>query len=208
VLHTSTAVALCVGVAATDRCQPGADPLWAQIRDAGSSPPKDKSMTESIETPTSKSKAKMAPAAFEMPKFELPNFEIPQMEIPAAFREIAEKSVSQAKETYEKMKSAAEEATDMLEDTYATATKGASDYGLKMIEVARENTNAAFDFASQLMTVKSLSEMVELSTAHSRKQFEALTAQSKELVAIAQKAATESIEPVKESFGKAFKKVG
>lgn len=165
-------------------------------------------MTESIETTTSKSKAKMAPAAFEMPKFELPNFEIPKMEVPAAFREIAEKSVSQAKETYEKMKSAAEEATDMLEDTYATATKGASDYGLKMIEAARENTNAAFDFASQLMTVKSLSEMVELSTAHSRKQFEALTAQSKELVAIAQKAATESIEPVKESFGKAFKKVG
>jgi hypothetical protein len=69
-------------------------------------------MTEAIE---SKSKSKAAPNAFEMPKFELPNFEIPKMEIPAAFRELAEKSVSQAKETYEKMKSAAEEATDVLE---------------------------------------------------------------------------------------------
>jgi hypothetical protein len=59
-------------------------------------------MTEAIETTTSKSKSKAAsPAAFDMPKFELPNFEIPKMEIPAAFREIAEKSVSQAKETYE-----------------------------------------------------------------------------------------------------------
>ena len=161
-------------------------------------------MTEAIE---SKSKSKAAPTAFEMPKFELPNFEIPKMEIPAAFRELAEKSVSQAKETYEKMKSAAEEATDVLEDTYAAATKGASDYGLKVIEVARANTNAAFDFAGQLMTVKSLSEMVELSTAHTRKQFEALTAQSKELAAIAQKVAADSTEPVKESFGKVFKKV-
>ena len=165
------------------------------------------------EATTAKGKAKAAAPApiipmFEMPKFEIPKFDLPKVEVPAAFREIAEKSVSQAKETYEKMKSAAEEATDMLEDTYATATKGASDYGLKMIEVARENTNAAFDFSTQLMTVKSLSEMVELSTAHSRKQFEAWTAQSKELVAIAQKAATDSIEPVKESFGKAFKKVG
>ena len=106
------------------------------------------------------------------------------------------------------MKSAAEEATDVLEDTYATATKGVSDYGLKVIEAARENTNAAFDFATQLMTVKSLSEMVELSTAHARKQFETLTAQSKELAAIAQKVATDTAEPVKESFGKAFKKVG
>jgi hypothetical protein len=49
--------------------------------------------------------------------------------------------------------------------------------------------------------------VVELSTAHSRKQFEALTAQSKELAAIAQKVATESVEPVKESWGKAFKKI-
>jgi hypothetical protein len=57
------------------------------------------------------------------------------------------------------------------------------------------------------MTVKSLSEMVELSTAHTRKQFEALATQSKELAAIAQKVATDSAEPVKESFGKVFKKV-
>jgi phasin len=162
-------------------------------------------MSEAIETTKSKSKAAAAP--FEMPKFELPNFEMPKMEIPAAFRELAEKSVSQAKDTYEKMKSAAEEATDVLEDTYATATKGVSDYGLKVIEAARENTNAAFDFATELMTVKSLSEVVELSTAHTRKQFEALTAQSKELVAIAQKVASETAEPMKESFGKAFKKV-
>ena len=161
-------------------------------------------MTEAIE---SRSRSKAAPAAFEMPSFELPNFDLPKMEIPAAFRELAEKSVSQAKETYEKMKSAAEEATDVLEDTYATATKGVSDYGLKMIEAARENTNAAFDFASRLMTVKSLSEVVELSTAHTRKQFEAISNQSKQLIAIAQKVAADTAEPMKESLGKAFKKV-
>ena len=162
-------------------------------------------MTEVIESTKSKSKAAAAAAAFEMPNFELPNFELPKMEIPAAFREMAEKSVSQAKETYEKMKSAAEEATDVLEDTYATASKGASDYGLKVIELARDNTNAAFDFASRLITVKSLSEAVELSTAHTRKQLEALTAQSKELAAIAQKVATDAAEPVKASFGKVFR---
>jgi phasin len=166
-------------------------------------------MAEAIETTLHKSRSKPAPASagFDMPKFELPNFDLPKMEIPAAFREFAEKSVSQAKETYERMKSAAEEATDVLEDTYATATKGVSDYGLKVIEAARANTNAAFDFATQLMTVKSVAEVVELSTAHSRKQFEALTAQSKELAAIAQKVATDTAEPVKESFGKVFKRI-
>jgi phasin len=144
---------------------------------------------------------------FEIPKFEMPHFEMPKMEIPAAFRELAEKSVSQVKESYEKMKSAAEEATDLLEGTYATASKGASEYGFKVIEAARVNTNAAFDFATELMGAKSFSEFVELSTAHARKQFEALTAQSKELAALAQKVATETAEPVKESVTKAFKKV-
>jgi phasin len=166
-------------------------------------------MSEATETPvpvsTSRSKYKSAPTASATPKFEMPNFEMPKMEMPTAFREIAEKSVSQAKETYEKMKSAAEEATDVIEDTYATATKGVSDYGLKLIEVARENTNSAFDFATRLMTVKSLSEVVELSTAHSRKQYEAVTAQTKELAAMAQKVAVDTAEPVKESFGKVFK---
>ena len=167
-------------------------------------------MAEATHTTASKSKPATGPAAastFERPKLEMPTFEIPKMEIPAAFREMAEKSVSQAKQAYEKMKTTAEEATDVIEATYATSTKGAADYGRKLIEVTRVNTNAAFDFYTELMTVKSLSEMVELSSAHARKQFEVATAQTKEFAALAQKVATESVEPIKESVAKAFKKV-
>ena len=163
------------------------------------------SEAESATPTTSRPRYKPAPAITATSNSELPNFEMPKMEIPAAFREMAERSVAQAKETYEKMKAAAEEATDMLEDSYTTAAKGVSDYGLKVIEAARANTNSAFDFASQLMTVKSLSEVVELSTVHGRKQYEAVTAQTKELAAIAQKTAAAASEPVKESFGKMFK---
>jgi len=144
---------------------------------------------------------------FEMPKFEMPKFDIPKVEMPAAFREFAERGVAQAKDTYEKMKAVAEEATDVLESTYSTATKGASDYGLKVIEAARVNTNAVFDFAGELITAKTLSEMIELSSAHARKQFEALTQQSKELGALAQKVATETAEPIKSGMTKAFSKV-
>jgi phasin len=129
------------------------------------------------------------------------------IETPAAFRDIAEKSLSNAKDHYEKMKSAAEEATGVLEETYATATKGASNYSLKVLEVARTNTNAAFDFASELFAAKSLSEVVELSTAHARKQFETVAAQTKELAALAQKCATEAAEPIKDGMTKAVKKV-
>jgi len=164
-------------------------------------------MAEATLSTPPKAKSKPAASAFEMPKFEMPKFEIPKMEMPAAFREIAERGVAQCKDTYEKMKAAAEEATDVLETTYSTASKGASDYGLKVIEAARTNTNAAFDYASELIAAKTLSEIVELSSAHARKQFEALTAQGKELGALAQKVATETAEPIKAGMNKAFSKV-
>jgi phasin len=143
---------------------------------------------------------------FEIPRFDLPKFEIPKMEVPAAFRELAEKSVTQAKDNWEKMKAATEEATDLVEESYATASKGCSDYGLKFIEAARANTNAHFDYTAQLFTVKSFAEAVELSTAHLRKQFDTMAAQGKELSALAQKVATETCEPIKESVTTAFKK--
>jgi phasin len=144
---------------------------------------------------------------FEMPKFEMPSFDMPKLEVPAAFREIAEKSVSQAKESWEKMKAVTEEATDVLEDSYATASKGAADYNLKLIEIARANTNAYFDFATELFSVKSLSEVVELSTTHARQQFETVTAQTKELAALAQKVTTDTVEPIKAGVTNAFRKV-
>src|ERR1700719_4524228 len=163
-------------------------------------------MVEASTAPKAKT-SKPVTGAFEMPKFEMPKFDIPKVEMPAAFREFAERGVAQAKDTYEKMKAAAEEATDVLETPYSTATKGASDYGLKVIEAARVNSNAAFDFAGELMAAKTLSEMVELSSTHARKQFEALTQQSKELSALAQKVATETAEPIKSGVSKALSKV-
>ena len=162
-------------------------------------------MAEATTAPRAKT-TKPVTTGFEMPKFEIPKFDMPKVEMPATFREMAERGVAQAKESYEKMKAAAEEATDVLESTYSTATKGASEFGLKVIETARANTNAAFDFAGELLAAKTFSEIVELSSAHLRKQFEVLTQQSKELGSLAQKVATEASEPIKIGVTKVFNK--
>jgi hypothetical protein len=63
----------------------------------------------------------------------------------------------------------------------ATATKGVTDYNLKIMEIARTNTNTAFEYAQELMRAKSPSDFVGVSTAHARKQFDAMIAQTKEL---------------------------
>jgi len=142
-------------------------------------------------------------SSFGLPNSENPKFDLSKMEMPAAFREFADKGVAQAR-TYENAKAATEEATDLLKGTYKTAAKGATDYNLKVMEIARTNTNSAFDYAYKLMGVKSPSEFIELSTAHAHKQFEAMTAQTKELTELAQKATTEIVEPIKAGITKAF----
>jgi phasin len=166
-------------------------------------------MAESVQSQAqnAKPKPKSIASGGETGKNETPHFEIPKMEIPVAFREIAEKGIAQAKENYDKMKSIAEDATDRLENTYATASKGCTDYGLKLIEHSRANSNAAFDLFGDLLTAKSFSEVIELSTAYWRQQFDTATAQVKELSEQAQRIAAETTEPLKEGFTNAFRKV-
>jgi phasin len=148
-------------------------------------------MTETTTTATKAKTTKHAASWFDVPDYGIPKFEMPNMEMPEAFREMAEKGVEHARDIYAKAKVASEEAADLLENTYTTAAKGATDYNLKLVEIARTNTRAAFDYAQELLGVKSPAEFIELSTAHARKQFEAMAAQTQELTEFAQKVTTE-----------------
>ena len=166
-------------------------------------------MAETTSATTPKGKPKpvaIGAAGSELPKFEMPRFEMPKFEVPTAFREFAEKGIAQARENYEKVKTAAEEATDVFEDTYSTATKGCASYGLKLIETTRANSDAAFDLMSEAMNAKSYSEVVELYSAYLRKQFDTLVAQTKDLSEHAQKVATETVGPIKGCFSNAMNK--
>ena len=73
-------------------------------------------------------------------------------------------------------------------------------------ETARVNSNATFDLFGEVLSAKSVSEVVELYTAFVRKQFETVSTQAKELADHAQKVATETVEPIKQSFTTAFSK--
>ncbi|SRR5712691_1657156 len=120
-------------------------------------------------------------------------------------RDFVEKSGERVKETYGKVQAAAEETTKAMERTYSSASKGAVDFNLHLLEMAQANMNAAFDFARQLTRVKSPSEFFELSAAHARKQFETFTEQTQRLTTLAQKATTDAAQPLQE-VAKTFKK--
>lgn len=120
-------------------------------------------------------------------------------EIQAAtlFAGLAEKGVSQARDSFAKFKDAAESHNGTIEAVLTTVSKGTSEYSAKLMEIMKATTTANLDFAQELIGVKSPSEAMELWTAHAKKQFEVFTARSKELAELAQKVATESVEPIK-----------
>jgi hypothetical protein len=89
---------------------------------------------------------------------------------------------------------------------YATVAQGVTDYNLKLFEIARTNTHAAFDCAHELLVVKSPSDFFELSTALMRKHFDIVSAQNKELSALAQEVASKTAEPLKAGVSKASNK--
>ena len=116
----------------------------------------------------------------------------------------AHKESAQTKPSYDRMSAATTEAADLVKASCSTALKGARDYNNKFMEFAHANSNAAFDFVQHLYGVKSPSDFMELATEHARTQTTALTEQTKELAALAQKVALATTEPLKTGVAKAF----
>ena len=157
---------------------------------------------------TAATKSKTAkPAAAPSTPFDAFSMGVPSVEVPAAFREFAEKSIAQARDAYAKLKTAAEDATDVVEDTYETAREGALTLGVKAIDTAKSNADASFAFARDLFGAKTIAEVIEYQTAFARQQFDALTAQFKEFQELAQKVATDTAKPFTTKVEKTFKDI-
>jgi phasin len=139
--------------------------------------------------------------------FDMPLFELPKMAMPGVFLGIAQHSVVRVKQNCEKMKAASGEMADVLRETYSTSAKGTADYGIKVIEISSVNTTSAFDFFTNLMGTKSLSEIMTLSAVQARKSFDVASAQNKELWDLTQKAAIETAEPIKKSVARVLQNV-
>ena len=121
-----------------------------------------------------------------------------------AAKKFGEKGLANFTDASEKLSAATEQTTKLMENTYAAAAKGIKDYNLKALEFAKANSDTAFDYAQQLMSAKTPSEMLGLWTANARKQLEVLTEQTKQLSMLGQRVVTETAEPLTSGTTKAF----
>ena len=123
-----------------------------------------------------------------------------------AAKDFAQQGADYSKNLAEKSEAVAGAATKSLQQTYSTVASGAADFNAQWIEMVRTNTNASLDFARELIAAKSPSEFLELSTAHTRKQFETFAQQAQQLAGLAQKATTDAIKPMQENMKSVFDK--
>ena len=88
-----------------------------------------------------------------------------------------------------------------IQESSSRAAEGFREYQLKSRSATQANVNAMFEYAHDLLQAHSMSELVDVSTAHSRHQFEMMAEQTRELAGSAQKIATETTRPLTSAFG-------
>ncbi len=102
-------------------------------------------------------------------------------EIPAPMREIAEKSVEQAKHAFDSFIAAAQHAVKTAENQVETTRSGVKDASELAMRFAERNINSSFEFAQKLMRAKDSKEIMSLHSEYVSGQIAVLTEQAKEL---------------------------
>jgi phasin len=118
--------------------------------------------------------------------------------VPEAARELAETTVAETREAYERSKDALEAALETVDRSYDALGQGVAALNRKTIEIAQRNISSGFDLAHSLATAKTLAEIVELRATYWRKQFTVLADQAEEVRALYAKVADDVTEPIKE----------
>jgi hypothetical protein len=121
------------------------------------------------------------------------------------FVDLFSTSLAQGQVAHLKMMTAADGAVERIEASVTAVADGIADLRVKMLENVSANANAGFEFAGRILNAKSTAELIELSSAHTRQQFETAAVQLKDLAFLAHKIATEMAEPIVADIPKSFR---
>lgn len=126
-------------------------------------------------------------------------------EIPSSLVDLFEKSVARAKDAHGKVASLMEHSTEAFEEAFTCANRGQAEYRAKIMEITRTNANLAFDLVREMCEAKTVGDLLEVTVAHQRRQFETAATQMKELSALTQKVVSETTEPIRSGMSEPFK---
>jgi phasin len=118
-----------------------------------------------------------------------------QFEIPNEMRSMAEASVDQARQAFEKFVATAQQTAGSIEERGASVRAGAKDISAKAMSYAEKNVQASLDYAQSLLHAKDLPEMMRLHGDYVQAQMRALAEQASEFGQIVSRAAMDAAKP-------------
>jgi phasin len=122
--------------------------------------------------------------------------------VPKGVRALAEKTVAQTRQAYDRSFDAFEASLMTFERSFEVAGQGAAAFNRKIVDIARRNIDVSFDLATSLAGAKDLADVVELQSAFWREQFGLLTVQAEEVHALSTKMTADVAEPIKSQMAR------
>ncbi len=102
-------------------------------------------------------------------------------EIPSSVRDIAAKTVDQAREAYNRFLEAARQAHDVVTKSTDVMASGAREINEKAVKYTEANLHANFELAQRLVNAKDLKEALEIQNQFARQQMETYAQQAQDL---------------------------
>jgi phasin len=115
-------------------------------------------------------------------------------DIPDQMREVADKSVEQAKKAVSQYLDATTQAVAKAEGSAKSMREGAAEMSRQALAFVEENVAASFDFAQRLVQARTVEELAALHKEFIAKQMASLSEQGKSLGAMMGRAATEAMD--------------
>lgn len=127
--------------------------------------------------------------------------------VPNEMREMAEKSVDQAKKAFDGFVGAASKAVEAAESHAANAQVQSRDLAKKAIGYAEQNVSAAFDLAQKLVHAKDVEDVVRIQSEFLKSQMSALQTQMTDIGSAVQATAKKAAADVQSTVEKAAQEV-
>lgn len=128
-------------------------------------------------------------------------------DVPNEMREMAEKSVDQAKKAFDGFVGAASKAVEAAESHAAHAQVHSRDLAKKAIGYAEQNVSAAFDLAQKLVHAKDVEDVVRIQSEFLKSQMSALQTQMTDIGSAVQATAKKAAADVQSTVEKAAQEV-
>ena len=160
-------------------------------------------MTQTAMPKTPQEAAEKITETFKTVAKEFQNLKL-DANVPESVRALAEKTVNQTREAYERGKDSLEGSVNTMERSFDAAGQGATAFNRKLIDITQRNLNSGFELANSLASAKNLAEIVELQSAFIRNQFEVFAGQAGEIQTLTTKIAADTSEPIKDQVTRSF----